>query len=178
VQFGSNSKVQDFRVAQALLVELCFHPLLKEFAMKRNLILFALLSCLSLLLLALNPVQALHHGDSGNEAKAPAEYTSCFDACSKCESTCETTQKYCLKQAGAHKEGAHIKAIQDCIATCKLSKDFMTRGSDLSSSVCALCEQACKRCADSCDTFKDDKTMHACAEECRKCAKSCENMKG
>ena len=146
--------------------------------MKRNLILFALLSCLSLLLLALNPVQALHHGDSGNEAKAPAEYTSCFDACSKCESTCETTQKYCLKQAGAHKEGAHIKAIQDCIATCKLSKDFMTRGSDLSSSVCALCEQACKRCADSCDTFKDDKTMHACAEECRKCAKSCENMKG
>jgi len=146
--------------------------------MKRNLFLFALLSCLSLLLMALNPVQALHHGDSPNETKVPKELDSCYDACAKCEDKCETTLKYCLKQSGAHKEDTHIKAMQDCIATCKLSKDFMARGSDLSKSVCNLCEQACKRCADSCDTFKDDKTMKACAEECRKCAKSCENMKG
>ena len=145
--------------------------------MKRNLFLFALLSCLSLLLVALNPVQALHHGDSPAEAKAPAQYNSCYDACAKCEDVCQTTLKYCLKQSGLHKESSHIKALQDCIATCKMSKDFMSRGSDLSPSVCGLCEEACKRCADSCEAIKDDKTMKACADVCRKCAKSCENMK-
>jgi hypothetical protein len=128
-------------------------------------------------LLALNPAQAGRHTE-GSGAKPTSEYGSCHSACAKCEEVCQTTLTYCLKQAGAHKESAHIKAIQDCIATCKLSQDFMTRGSDLSKSVCNLCEDACKRCADSCDTFKDDKTMKACAEECRKCAKSCENMKG
>ena len=146
--------------------------------MKRNLLLFALLSCLSLLLLALNPVRALHHGDSPQEASVPKEMGSCYDACAKCQDTCEKTLKYCLKQAGTHKEATHIKAMQDCIATCKLSKDFMARGSEQSSAVCNLCDQICKHCADSCDTFKDDKTMKACAEECRKCAKSCEHMKG
>jgi hypothetical protein len=146
--------------------------------MKRNLYSLVLLSCLGLFLMALNPVRAQHHGSSGNEAKAPAQYSSCYDACQKCEGVCETTLKYCLKQGGQHKEGGHVKTIRDCIATCKLSRDFMARGSEMVQSTCGLCADACKRCADSCETFKDDKRMQSCAQECRKCAQSCENMKG
>jgi len=162
--------------AGLLYLELGFSsPLFKEIAMKRNLFLFAVLSCLTLMLAALNPVRAAHHTESG--AKVPTAYGSCHSACSKCQEVCETTLAYCSKQAGEHKNTAHIKALQDCIATCKMSEDFMTRGSQLSHSVCNLCEEACKKCAESCETFKDDKQMKACAEECRKCAESCQTMK-
>lgn len=112
------------------------------------------------------------------EAKAtpPANASSgCASECKTCAAECEKTLAYCLKQGGKHKEGKHIQSLKDCIATCKISHDFMSRGSDLSSQTCAVCAQACKRCADTCATFSD-KAMQECAAECRKCEKSCTEM--
>ena len=110
------------------------------------------------------------------EAKAtPPANAGCASECKTCAAECEKTLAYCLKQGGKHKEGKHIQAMKDCIATCKISHDFMSRGSDLSSQTCAVCAQACKRCADSCATFTD-KAMQECAAECRKCEKSCTEM--
>jgi hypothetical protein len=110
------------------------------------------------------------------EAKAPpAGHTECQTECKSCAAECEKTLAYCLKQGGLHKDGKHIQALKDCIASCKISHDFMSRGSDLSSQTCALCAQACKRCAESCATF-NDKAMQECAQECKKCEKSCTDM--
>jgi hypothetical protein len=101
--------------------------------------------------------------------------TGCASECKTCASECEKTLAYCLKQGGKHKESKHIQALKDCIATCKISQDFMSRGSDLSSQTCAVCAEACKRCAESCATFKD-KAMQQCADECKKCEESCASM--
>jgi hypothetical protein len=98
-------------------------------------------------------------------------------ACQSCAETCEKTMKYCLGRAGKHAETAHLRALQDCIATCRLSEDFLKRGSALTSATCALCAQACDNCAKSCDSFKDSPQMRACAQACRKCSNSCESMK-
>jgi hypothetical protein len=101
---------------------------------------------------------------------------SCQSVCSSCAAKCEKTLAYCKKKGGKHVEKAHLTAIQDCIATCKLSDDFMKRGSAMMSKACELCKEACLKCAEACETFKGDKTMKDCADECRKCAASCEKM--
>lgn len=110
-------------------------------------------------------VQAVQAADSG-----------CKIECNTCASTCEQTLNYCRKQGGKHLNAEHLKALQDCISTCKQSADFMKRDSKLQSSACALCEKACLSCAESCAAIRGDKTMQACVEECKKCAQSCHNM--
>lgn len=105
-----------------------------------------------------------------------AQHAACIKECNSCAKKCEQTLAYCKKQGGKHVEAKHIKALEDCIQTCKISEDFMKRGSDLMNDTSALCEKACRKCAESCDTFKDDKVMKECAEKCRQCADSCKKM--
>lgn len=105
-----------------------------------------------------------------------AQHQACIKECNSCAAMCKDTLAYCKKKGGSHVEKKHITALEDCIATCKISEDFMKRGSDLMKKTCALCEEACRKCAESCDTFKDDPKMKACAEKCRKCADSCKKM--
>ncbi len=105
-----------------------------------------------------------------------AQHAACMQTCNSCAEICEKTLAYCKKQGGKHAEASHINALKDCIATCKISEDFMKRGSSLMNKTSALCEEACRKCAEACDTFKDDKVMKDCADECRKCADSCKKM--
>lgn len=105
-----------------------------------------------------------------------AEEAGCKIECQTCASTCEKTLRYFSKRGGKDFDQAHINALKDCISACKQSADFMVRGSSMNKQACALCEQLCVRCAESCDNYQHDKTMEACAEECRKCAKSCHEM--
>jgi len=100
----------------------------------------------------------------------------CNTECKMCASTCEKTLNYCQTQSGKHNDSEHIKALQDCISTCKQSSDFMNRGSTLRTLACSLCEKACLRCAESCSAIKGDKMMQACAVECKKCAQVCHKM--
>ena len=114
---------------------------------------------------------------AGDSKTAPV-HSGCLTSCHDCAAVCINTLAYCHKQGGKHIDPAHLKAMTDCIATCKLSEDFMDRNSPLMEKACALCKDACLKCADACDTFKGDKTMQNCAEECRKCADSCQKMSG
>jgi hypothetical protein len=117
---------------------------------------------------------ALFLGLSNRVQAQQASSSGCKVECKTCASTCEQTLKYCRKQG--HVAPEHIKALQDCISTCKQSADFMERGSSLQNSACNLCEKACRSCAESCADFKKDKTMQDCAEECQKCAQFCHEM--
>ena len=114
---------------------------------------------------------------SGFQLQTFAESTAgCKTECSTCASICERTLSYCNKHGGKHTQPNHVKALKDCISTCKQSADFMLRNSQLQNAACSLCEQACTKCAESCEAFAGDKTMKSCAEECRKCAESCKEM--
>jgi hypothetical protein len=83
---------------------------------------------------------------------------------------------YCLEQGNAHATEAHITLLLDCANACQTSADFMLRGSDEHTRMCAVCAAICQRCAEHCDRFVGDEVMHACAESCRQCADSCEHM--
>ena len=135
--------------------------------MKRILMIFAMLA---VMVAGLNLAQSAFA-----QGKASPE---CKTECNTCATVCEKTVAYCEKQGGKHAEAAHINAIKDCVATCKMSDKLMSHDSDLMSKSCALCKEACLKCAETCDTFKGDKQMKECADECRKCAKSCEKMAG
>ena len=77
---------------------------------------------------------------------------------------------------GKHVEASHLKTLLDCADTCRVSADFMLRGSPLHSEVCGVCADACERCAKSCEQFGDDAETKACAEMCRRCTESCRLM--
>jgi hypothetical protein len=140
--------------------------------MKRN----CLVALFAFVLWALAPAAFGQHHHQGMDHGPIGSMASCAQNCKDCQKKCEDTLAYCQKQKGAHQSDEHLKALQDCIQTCKQSQDFINRGSAMASATCSTCAQACKRCAESCLTFKDDKVMQACAEECRKCETSCISM--
>lgn len=51
---------------------------------------------------------------------------------------------------GRHAEDAHIQLLLDCAEICQTSANFMLRGSELHGRTCAVCADACQRCAASC----------------------------
>lgn len=114
--------------------------------------------------------------DGTKQASAMPTMASCIEECKKCKKICETTLAYCKKKGGKHAEAKHINVLKDCIASCNLSADYMTRNSANHMKSCGFCAEICKACAESCEEFKDDKQMKECAEECRRCAESCTKM--
>jgi hypothetical protein len=100
----------------------------------------------------------------------------CIDECVRCHEVCLSTLPYCLEQGGMHAEESHVTLLLDCANICQTSADFMLRGSDEHSRICAACAAICQRCADDCDQFDGDEVMEACAESCRRCAESCSQM--
>lgn len=101
---------------------------------------------------------------------------SCIERCKKCQKVCEDTLAYCKKKGGKLAEKENLNALQDCIASCKLSADYMTRASANHMKSCEFCSEICKKCTEACEKFKGDKQMEKCAEECRTCEESCRKM--
>ena len=111
-----------------------------------------------------------------NHATVSQEIPECIAACNACHEVCLETVAHCLHQGGAHAESRHIRLLLDCAEICQACANFMLRGSDLHTGVCALCADICQRCAEDCSRTSDDGEMRACAEECRACAQSCMSM--
>jgi hypothetical protein len=107
-----------------------------------------------------------------------AEMKDCIERCQRCASVCLATVTHCLEKGGRHAEAEHVRLLLDCAGICETSAGFLSRGSDLHTRTCALCEEICAKCAASCDLMGDDPAMKACADECRRCAESCRRMAG
>lgn len=106
-----------------------------------------------------------------------SDLRTCIENCLKCHSICMETVNHCLQKGEEHANADHIKILLDCAQICQTSADFMLRTSALHPDICAICEEACKRCADNCKKIgNDDDLMMRCAEICRKCAESCGQM--
>ena len=106
-----------------------------------------------------------------------AEMETCIRACTDCARACAETVDHCLRLGGKHAEAGHIKRLLDCVQSCQLSVELMTRGSDMAGRMCSLCAEFCDLCADDCEKMADgDETMLRCAETCRRCAEACRAM--
>lgn len=107
-----------------------------------------------------------------------SQMNNCIQSCGDCANECkEVLFQHCLSKGGAHIEQAHVNLMVDCIQICRMSADFMLRGSDMHMLSCALCAEICDACAVSCDDIGDAE-MEECAELCRRCAESCREMSG
>lgn len=102
----------------------------------------------------------------------------CAKACDDCARACETCTYHCGKMLADgmkdHLESQRLCA--DCATVCRAASSVVSRQGPMSLLVCTACADACKRCAESCEKFKDDAGMKACAAECRKCEKACLEM--
>lgn len=112
----------------------------------------------------------MHH------ANVPARMRECISACTACHDVCVETVAHCLHKGGSHAGPHHIRLLLDCAEICQASANFMLRGSDLHTDVCAVCADVCQRCAEDCGRMSEDEEMRSCAEICRACAESCMGM--
>lgn len=110
--------------------------------------------------------------------KSTEAMQGCIEACTGCHAVCIEMIQHCLEKGGRHVAAEHIRLLEDCAEICRLSADFMLRGSPLHIETCAVCADICEKCAESCDRMSDDEDMRRCAEACRQCAESCREMAG
>lgn len=96
--------------------------------------------------------------------------------CDSCSSTCEHTLTYCTVKKGQYDQAAITTALKDCITACKMTADFLSRGSALEPKSADICIAACDTCVKSCESFSGDNNMTACADECRKCASNLQKL--
>jgi len=96
--------------------------------------------------------------------------------CSMCASVCQDTLSYCTAQRGKYGEQTVTNALKDCITACKMTQEFLARGSFYEGKSAEICVEACTNCAKSCDGFQNDATMKSCADECRKTASNCQKI--
>jgi hypothetical protein len=97
--------------------------------------------------------------------------------CTSCAASCQKTLDYCNTKKGKYGEASVTNSLKDCINACKMTADFLNRGSvGLQPKACDLTVQACNECAKSMDKFNTDNAMQACANECRKCVGNCQKL--
>lgn len=105
-----------------------------------------------------------------------SEMQQCIKDCLDCYQSCVQTVQQCLTKGGKHAEPDHLTLLYDCASVCRVSADWMMRGSPRHHQTCRLCAELCRECAQDCRKFAGDKEMARCAEACDRCFKSCEKM--
>lgn len=118
---------------------------------------------------------ATNHTSKRSDPHTTAQHERCADLCLECYRVCTQTLQYCLQEGGAHVERAHVRTMQDCIAICATSADFLLRESPLHSYTCKACAEICRACGEECAEMNDD-MMRRCADACMKCYESCSKM--
>lgn len=103
---------------------------------------------------------------------------ACAKACDDCGRICDACAAHCAKLVAEGKK-EHLKTLQtcqDCATVCQAASCVVARKGPFSDLVCTACADACKRCGEACEQFKDDPMMKRCADECRACEKACREM--
>lgn len=112
----------------------------------------------------------------GGSMQLSPEMQQCIHQCHDCETTCQLTLMYGLRQGGTYAEAAHIRLLLDCLALCQTCTGRLSRDSEFAGRYCTLCADVCDRCAASCEQFAGDAQLVACAASCRRFAESCRAM--
>ena len=94
------------------------------------------------------------------------------DLC-QCQESCMSWAMYSLKEGGDFAKLEHVRWLLDCADICSLAKNFLIRDSEYAGDILSICSYICDDCAESCETFFEDKMMKDCAMVCRNCGESC-----
>lgn len=106
-----------------------------------------------------------HHHSNHEHAELIQTLNDCVAACEACSSAC-------LEEDEVTMMAQCIELDRDCADVCALASRLLQRDSELSHSYLAICEEACRTCADECKKHDHDHCK-ACAEVCERCADAC-----
>ncbi len=105
------------------------------------------------------------------------KFQDCIDACNACVTACEHCASSCLGEQDVKMMAGCIALDRTCADICSFAAREMSRGSEFSAQVCALCAEVCKACGDECAKHEHDHCQ-ACAKACHACAEACRKMAG
>lgn len=103
------------------------------------------------------------------------KFRVCIDACNECAVVCNDCTVACLQEDDVKMMARCIALDIDCAAVCQLAAAAMSRGSEQSQSICALCADVCEACGEECSRHEQEHCQK-CAEACRRCAQECRRM--
>jgi hypothetical protein len=117
-------------------------------------------------------------GPTDGDPKHAGMEKSCYGACNDCAEACNKAFHHCVEQASAGKprHGKMAQTVVDCAAFCGLSAELISRHSTMMVFSCQACADACRRCAQECESFDTDLDIKLCFEACQRCEESCRNM--
>ncbi len=87
-----------------------------------------------------------------------------------CVAACEACSVACLEEPDLMSRC--IELDRDCADICALGARLLQRNSEISHIYLAICEEACRECADECVKHDSDHCK-ACADVCERCAEAC-----
>jgi hypothetical protein len=91
----------------------------------------------------------------------------------ECATECNRCFASCLEEEDVSMMARCIELDIDCSEICNLTSSFLSRDSESSSTLLALCGEICRACADECAKHEVDHCQR-CAKVCNECAKMCE----
>ncbi|MBA4055288.1 MAG: four-helix bundle copper-binding protein [Marivirga sp.] len=89
-----------------------------------------------------------------------------------CVAANEACAAACLEESDLTDMAHCIELDRDCADICALAARLLQRDSELAHSYLAVCEEACRTCAQECAKHDHDHCK-ACAEACERCAEVC-----
>lgn len=103
------------------------------------------------------------------------KFQSCITACYECAAACDNCSTACLKEEDVKKMAACIEMDMYCAAICRLSAEFMAKGSSMSPKICQICADICEACGKECGKHQMEHCQR-CAQACKRCAEECRKM--
>ena len=89
-----------------------------------------------------------------------------------CATACENCATLCLDEKDVTPMAHCISLDRDCAEICYTAAKLLTRHSELAHEFLAICEKACRMCAEECAKH-EHKHCKVCAEKCTQCAEAC-----
>ena len=104
------------------------------------------------------------------------KYQTCIDACNDCFEACEFCATSDLREQDVKSMARCIQLNRDCANICSIASQFMSRDSEYSKKICAICADVCDECAQECEKYTDMEHCKLCAQACRRCAEECRKI--
>ena len=79
------------------------------------------------------------------------KYQTCIDTCNDCFESCEFCATSDLREENVKSMTRCIQLNRDCANMCMTASQFMSRDSEHSKKICAICADICDLCAEECE---------------------------
>lgn len=104
---------------------------------------------------------------------ARVDMQTCIANCMRCHGFCLKSASHCLT---LERDLELVTTLLVCADMCRVCADTMIRGSPLHLTVCDACSKVCARCAQECESIRNDPLLRECAAACLACADCCAAM--